>query len=90
MLFQHQDKLFHAGAYGVLAFIAINYFKHQIENAKKAFIISFIFCALYGMSDEWHQSFIEGRQTDVLDWLADCLGAFIALVLYKKLKPSLR
>jgi VanZ family protein len=32
------------------------------------------------MSDEWHQSFVEGRTTDVFDWLADTLGASMALV----------
>jgi VanZ family protein len=29
----------------------------------------------YGASDEWHQSFVPGRSSDVHDWYADTLGA---------------
>jgi VanZ family protein len=35
-------------------------------------------CAIasaYGASDEWHQSFVPGRSSDVHDWYADSLGA---------------
>jgi len=39
---------------------------------------------LYGATDEWHQLFVEGREVDALDWLADCLGATLALEFYKK------
>lgn len=37
-----------------------------------------LFCSLYGISDEWHQSFVVGRSSDVLDWLADTSGAVLA------------
>jgi VanZ family protein len=30
---------------------------------------------VYGASDEFHQRFVPGRTADVLDWLADSLGA---------------
>ena len=29
----------------------------------------------YGATDEWHQSFVPGRQVEMLDWGADALGA---------------
>ena len=32
----------------------------------------------YGATDEWHQSFVPGRQVEMLDWGADALGAFAA------------
>jgi len=83
-LFPHQDKLLHAGAYGLMALFAINYFKYQCATFSRALVVSFIFCALYGVSDEWHQSFVEGRQADVLDWLADCFGAFTMLILVNR------
>ena len=35
--------------------------------------------ALYGVSDEWHQSFVPGRSADIADWYADTLGSAIAL-----------
>ena len=37
--------------------------------------------SLYGITDEWHQSFIAGRDASVWDWAADTVGAvFIALL----------
>jgi len=35
--------------------------------------------SLFGASDECHQSFTPGRQADVFDWLADTLGACLAV-----------
>jgi len=87
-LFPHQDKLLHAGAYGLLALLAINYFKYQCDKFSRALLVSFVFCALYGASDEFHQSFVEGRQDDMLDWLADCLGAFVMLIAYKLIRAG--
>jgi VanZ family protein len=88
-LFQHQDKFFHAGAYGLMALLAISFFKYQLNRFSVALTVAFIFCALYGVTDEWHQSFVEGRQADVLDWLADCFGALLALWFYNKAKRYL-
>jgi len=83
VLFLHQDKLFHATAYGGLAFLAIHYFKYQCHSFDVALKASLIFCVLYGLSDEWHQSFVQGRHADALDWLADCLGAVLVLACFR-------
>jgi VanZ family protein len=37
--------------------------------------------SLYGISDEFHQSFVPGRTPDVVDWLADTSGALLAVLL---------
>ena len=31
----------------------------------------------YGATDEWHQSFVPGRSSDIHDWYADSAGALI-------------
>ncbi|KAF3981054.1 MAG: VanZ family protein [Methylococcales symbiont of Hymedesmia sp. n. MRB-2018] len=39
-----------------------------------------VFCSLYGISDEWYQSFLLGRDADYLAWIADTVEASIALI----------
>jgi VanZ family protein len=36
--------------------------------------------AAYGVTDEWHQSFVPGRTPDVGDWLADAVGAAAGVI----------
>ncbi|WP_234553521.1 VanZ family protein [Thermus caliditerrae] len=40
------------------------------------FLPAFLLAALYGALDEWHQSFVPGREAFGLDLLADALGAW--------------
>ena len=40
--------------------------------------------SLYGITDEWHQYYVPGRFSDVMDWIADTLGAALATFLYAK------
>ena len=40
---------------------------------------SVLFCLFYGMTDEWHQSFVPGRDADWMDLVADTMGAIIAM-----------
>ena len=40
--------------------------------------------ALYGASDELHQLFVPARSADVLDWVADVIGASAGAVLYHR------
>lgn len=41
----------------------------------------FLLVSLYGMTDEFHQGFVPGRDLDVRDWVADSLGALLGLAL---------
>ena len=46
---------------------------------KVVLIVSF-----YGILDEFHQLFTDGRSVDFKDWVADTFGAILASVLYLK------
>ena len=46
--------------------------------------------ALYGASDEWHQSFVPGRMVSVGDWVADTLGVLVGYALFRTLISSRR
>ncbi len=40
---------------------------------------AFLFASFYAASDEWHQSFVPGRDMLFMDWVIDSLGAAFAL-----------
>ncbi|WP_340123168.1 VanZ family protein [Methylobacter svalbardensis] len=85
-LFSFQDKILHAGAYFIMAVLAWRSFNHLLNRPIVLALISVTFCSLYGISDEWHQSFVEGRFSDVADWIADTSGAGVAVFLLDRLR----
>lgn len=46
--------------------------------------------AIYGLSDEWHQSFVPGRDCSVYDVAADALGVLSAVVTFKMVRYGWR
>ena len=70
------DKLAHTIEYFILASLICFALRnaHQME-LKRALITGAILAALYGITDEYHQSFIPQRSMDIFDWLADFAGA---------------
>jgi len=44
-----------------------------------AIAAAWIICAVYGASDEFHQSFVPGRAVEFRDWRNDVTGAALAL-----------
>ncbi|MDD1627404.1 MAG: VanZ family protein [Methylococcaceae bacterium] len=79
MWFENQDKLYHAGAYSIMGLLAWRGFKHLVSSPIILALLSIAFCSLYGLSDEWHQSFVVGRESDTADWVADTIGAALAI-----------
>ncbi len=49
----------------------------------KRLVLAFCLTAIYGVSDEWHQSFTPGRDTSFLDVMLDMLGAYLAVLFYR-------
>jgi len=48
-------------------------------------ILSVLLSALFGISDEIHQSFVPFRTADPMDVLADILGSIAGVYLYQKM-----
>ena len=84
--FELQDKLYHAGAYFIMGVLAWRSFSHWIRSPIILALLSIAFCSLYGISDEWHQSFVVGRESDSTDWMADTSGAILAVFLLYKFR----
>jgi VanZ family protein len=74
------DKVMHAGAYGVLAILSVWALTGgRLRSASGTVLLAaWLISTAYGATDEWHQSFVPGRQPDGADLLADALGALAA------------
>ena len=46
---------------------------------RRAIPVAAAICVLYAISDEYHQRFVEGRDSDHVDVLVDCCGIAFAL-----------
>ncbi|WP_457637792.1 VanZ family protein [Oceanithermus sp.] len=65
------DKLAHALTYAVLAWL--------LRRSGLKPLAALVLTVAYGLSDEWHQSFVPGRCPDLADLLADATGGFLAI-----------
>jgi VanZ family protein len=45
----------------------------------KLALVLLLACSLYGVTDEFHQSFVPGRTPDPIDWATDTVGAGAAI-----------
>lgn len=80
------DKVLHVLAYGVLAITTL-FTVPEDKYRSKPFRVSLLvvlFCLLYGISDEFHQSFVPNRMPSVLDLVADTTGAVVAVFVCAK------
>lgn len=46
----------------------------------RAMVLATLFASFYGITDEFHQWFVPGRTADAYDWMADTIGATVAVV----------
>ncbi len=78
------DKLVHMIVYGLLAATILYAFEPAINNGRTSvlFLVTVILCILYGIGDEFHQSFIPGRFASIVDLAADTLGAVAACAVW--------
>ena len=81
-LFENEDKLQHLIAYAVMGVFAWRAIAHLSMSREMIFLFSFGFCSLYGIFDEWHQSFVIGRTSSAMDWFADSIGGFLITFSY--------
>lgn len=71
------DKLAHFSIFGLLATLV----------ARNGFVpgrawLPIVAVSVFGLTDELHQSFTPGRSMEFDDWVADTLGAIVAVTAY--------
>jgi VanZ family protein len=71
------DKFGHFAVYGLLGTLVC-----RLGSDRRSAVWSLLVVSAYGASDEWHQSFVPGRSTELSDWIADTAGAALAIGLY--------
>lgn len=73
------DKVTHFFVFGLLAsLVARNGFLPGVGW------MAVLIVSLFGITDEFHQSFTPGRSVEVADWVADTLGAAVAVLVYAR------
>ena len=84
------DKILHFVAYGLFTGLIYRACRKSQKAviSQKAYLISLICSILYGFSDEFHQFYIPGRQTSAWDFMADALGAIVAIIIILKCFPD--
>lgn len=82
------DKVIHAGEYMILGILLARALTGTQKHWSSATIFwaVVLFCLVYGISDEFHQSFVVGRVCDWQDALADTIGGFLGGWLYLQKK----
>jgi VanZ family protein len=78
--FSNSDKTYHLGEYLVLGALmarALRASRAQWSSLMVA-AVSVTLCSLWAASDEYHQSFVPGRDSSAFDWCADTMGALLA------------
>jgi len=79
--FSFADKMAHAVVYAGLSLLLCRAFRscHNRRIFRWAAVLALIGASLYGITDEWHQSWGPGgREADLWDWVADTVGAALA------------
>ncbi|MEK7217385.1 MAG: VanZ family protein [Chloroflexota bacterium] len=83
---QALTTLAHLGEYGVLG--ALGWWAAGVHppRASARALLLLALATVYGLSDEWHQSFVPGRTAESYDVVVDGAGAALGLLIAKRLE----
>ncbi|MBI5875471.1 MAG: VanZ family protein [Deltaproteobacteria bacterium] len=80
---KNTDKIIHFIEFGILGILWFRALKTVGVNNKQIVFVAFAITFLYGISDEIHQYFVPERDASVFDAVADGLGGWMGIWLYK-------
>jgi VanZ family protein len=76
------DKGLHLVEYAALAVLFCRALRGEGLEWLATVAIAVTVTSLYAASDEWHQAFVPFRNSSILDWYADLLGAVLGAAGY--------
>ena len=82
----HLDKLAHFVEYFILGFLLIRAFLNSNKGISRTLLVavSIFIAAGFAITDELHQGTIPNRETDIVDFMFDSIGAATGVLIYKK------
>ena len=72
-------KLVHFGEYALLCYLWWRGLA-SVMRRRQAALLAFLITSAYAGTDEFHQTFVEGRHGTPVDWLIDSAGAALVAV----------
>ena len=75
----------HFTVYGVLAVLVWWALGLARLSPGRRLALAFLVAILYGLSDEWHQSYVPGRDASLFDIVIDAIGAGTGLAIARRL-----
>jgi VanZ family protein len=79
-------KTGHITEYGILAFLIWRALAKG--DSPSPLVKAFLLSLLYAASDEYHQSFVPGRDGNLFDVCVDAIGALMALIFVWRLRAK--
>ncbi len=91
--FRASDKLLHFGYFfgGAGLFSAFLFrLNPSAPHWPRIFALTFLVCAMTGVTDEWHQTKVPGRSgNDPADFTADMLGAMCGALVFRRMHRTI-
>ena len=82
------DWISHGGVYAVLAALIARALAGGLRAAPlRVAVAAAILASLYGVTDEWHQSYVPHRIAELADVIKDVAGAVVGAALFHLLAP---
>jgi VanZ family protein len=81
-LFPNMDKVEHLGEYGLFGLLLGRAFRFTVGGARGLWwaVGTVLVGSAIGAMDEFYQSFVPGRSSDVRDWFTDSLALLLAVL----------
>ncbi len=76
----------HLVLYGVLATLLLLAFERDGRATRSTRLAAIAGAVLYGISDEFHQSFVPGRNAGIFDIVVNTVGAVIAVTIWDQVR----
>jgi len=79
-------KMAHLAVYGILTTLLFRALRVHVAQKTPALLTAALIATLYAFSDEWHQTFVPGREGTLRDVGIDALGVLAASFVVAKKK----